>query len=110
MEIDLTQIAAALISLMAGVVTGYIIPWIKAKAGLARWTQLQNVALTAVRSAEQLHDAGLITTKKITWAESQARAALLAQGLTFDDDVITSAIEAAVLIVNRELFTGEAKE
>ena len=61
MNIDITQIAVAIIALLSAVITGFVIPWLKSKIGINNDTMSDNqryllsLAIeTGVKAAEQL--------------------------------------------------------
>ena len=95
--IDMTTVLQALIGLAVAVITAVVIPWIRAKVGEAKWAQLQQIAIVAVHAAEQLYQGSGQGEKKLEHALEQVQLAMKKQGLTFDAEVVKTAIEAAVL-------------
>ena len=91
MTFDVTQIILALIALCGAVVTGVVVPWVKAKTTTAQQEQLGAWVRIAVAAAEQIFAAGNGAEKKkyvVRWLEER--------GIVFDEDTIDAAIEAAV--------------
>lgn len=89
---DITQILLAVIALMGAVVTGVVIPWVRARTTATQRDQLSAWARIAVQAAEQIYaGAGRGEEKK-----AYALAWLAERGLTFDADAVDAAIEAAV--------------
>lgn len=58
MTIDLTEIIVAVIGLCATLITGYVIPWVKAKIGTAKMERLELAVKLGVQAAEQLFGSG----------------------------------------------------
>lgn len=98
-QVDLTQLILAIIGIMAGVVSVYLIPLIKAKLGANKWDQFMKIVSVAVDAAEQL---GLtdVAINKLEYAMQQVKLAMQKQGLTYDDTTIRAAIESLVLQFN----------
>jgi len=96
---NITAIIVTLIGALAAAVSAFVIPYLKAKAGQARWEQFIKIVEVAVNAAEQL---GLtdVVKDKFAYAEDQIGIALEKHGLTYDADTIRAAIEAAVKAVN----------
>jgi len=105
MNIDLTQIAVALIALLTAIVTGFLIPLIKSKLGLdkEKLTENQQMLLklavtTAVKAAEQIY-----TSEEGQKKKSYVLNILAQQGYKIDSASLDAAIEAAVLELHRAL-------
>lgn len=56
--IDFTPLAEAVITLLAAVITIYLIPWIKSRATLEQQTYIRMAVQVAVYAAEKLYGAG----------------------------------------------------
>ena len=97
--VDITKIIVAFLGVLSAVMSAFVIPWIKTKVSAAKWDQLLKIASTAVDAAEQLGLTGMIKSK-YDEAYKQVKIALKAQGLTFDEETIKTAIEAVVLPFN----------
>ena len=94
-QIDLTPLFQAIIALMAALVTGRLLPWIKARTTREQQERLQAITRTLVYAADQLYKTGLVKDRL-----GYVQDGLLARGYTIDRD----AIEASV----REMRWGEA--
>lgn len=109
MQIDLTQIIMAVITLLGAVITKYLIPILKKKL-LSEESKLSDnqrmlVAMaiqTAVRAAEQIYNSDEGAKKK-----AYVQAILRSQGFDVDTGAIDAAIEAAVLELHNQLKAGE---
>jgi hypothetical protein len=91
MEIDMTQVLLALISLLSVVITTFVVPWIKSKTTLTQQEQLVVWVKIAVAAAEQLFALAEGEQKKdyvVNWLKER--------GITFDEAVIDAAVEAEV--------------
>ena len=91
MTFDITQIILAIIALAGTIVTGVLVPWIKAKTTQSQQEQLAQWAKIAVAAAEQIFKSGDGAEKKqyvINWLHER--------GIVFDSDMVDAAIEAAV--------------
>ena len=105
MNIDLTQIILAVITLIGALLTKYIIPILKSKL-LSEESKLSEnqrmlVALaikTAVTAAEQLYKSDEGEKKK-----QYVLALLRSQGFDVDTSAMDAAIEAAVLELHNKL-------
>ena len=104
-QIDLTQIAVAIIALLSALVTRFVIPWLKSKTGINidKMTENQQYLLklainTAVKAAEQLYNSDEGQKKK-----AYVVGILEAQGFSIDSSAVDAAIEAAVLELHRGL-------
>lgn len=92
MQIDITQIAIALIGLIGAVVSAVVIPWIRSKTTVAQQEQLMAWVQIAVAAAEMLYTGSGRGEEKREYVE----AWLAERGITYDKDTIRAAIEAAV--------------
>ena len=92
MMFDVTEILLAVIALLSAIVTGVVIPWVRAKTTLAQRQQLTAWVSIAVQAAEQLYKgSGRGQEKKeyvVAWLNER--------GITFDEETVDAAIEAAV--------------
>lgn len=105
MNIDMTQIILAIIALLSAIVTGFLIPLLKAKllsenSKLSKTQQdlLMLAVTTAVTAAEQLYRSDEGQQKK-----AYVLAILKQQGFDVDSAAIDAAIEAVVLELHEEL-------
>lgn len=99
--IDLTEIATAALSLLAALITAYVLPWIKAKLGAQRYENALMVTRTMVEAAEQIFKGPGRGAEKVAYVQRQ----LAARGITFDKD----AVEAAVYELGGTLMSEEIK-
>ena len=105
MNIDLTQIALLIISLIGTILTTFVVPWLKSKIDINNGVVTENqVAMfklaidTAVKAAEQLFNSEEGQKKK-----SYVLSILQSQGYEIDGSAIDAAIEASVLELHRQL-------
>ena len=93
MNIDLTPIANAVITLVALLITTFLIPWLKAKAGAEKFAEIEKWTRVAVNAAEMIYkESGMGETKK-----QYVINYLKAKGYALDLDTVETLIEAAVL-------------
>lgn len=105
MNIDLTQIALALIALISAVLTTFVIPLLKSKLDVenGKITENQSNMLrlaitTAVTAAEQLYKSDEGQKKK-----AYVLSLLEQQGYPINSSAVEAAIEACVLELHNEL-------
>lgn len=91
MTIDLTSIIQAVIALVAAVLTGFVIPWIKSKLDDRQYEMFAMLVRTGVYAAEQL-----FTSEQ--WKEKKAYVVdlLKENGYTADVTAVDALIEATV--------------
>lgn len=99
-QIDLTAIITAIIGLMATIISGYLIPFIKAKIGVAKYEQLTMVVSTLVEAAEQIYGDGG-GKDKLKWVQNQ----LEIRGFAYD----RAEVEAAVYQLG-QMFTATLED
>ena len=96
--IDITPIINAVITVLAAVISVYLIPWIKSKTTAAQRAELVAWAKIGVLAADQLYTGqGRGPEKK-----QYVLDFLEDKGLTLDEESINNAIEAAVKQLNTE--------
>ena len=95
---DLTPIVNAVITLIAAIVTTFLIPWIKSKIDAAKLAQIVEWVGIAVRAAEQIYNESGMGEKK----KQYVLDFLADKGLTLDPNSINAMIEAAVKNLNIE--------
>lgn len=88
---DYTILVQAIITLAATLITAYLVPYIKAKAGTAKYDRAMQMVRVAVRAAEQLYGAGK-GDEKLKYVENR----LLEQGIKIDLADIKDMIESEV--------------
>lgn len=89
--IDLTPVFQAVIALLAALVTGRLIPWIKSKTTIQQQAYLSSLVRTLVYAAEQLFSA-VQGKEKLAYVEK----GLLELGYSLDTSYISSLIESEV--------------
>lgn len=95
---DLTPIVNAVITLIAAIVTTFLIPWIKSKIDAAKLAQIVEWVGIAVRAAEQIYNESGMGEKKKQYVLNF----LADKGFTLDLNSINAMIEAAVKELNIE--------
>ena len=98
---DLTPIVNAVITLIAAIVTTFLIPWIKSKIDAAKLAQIVEWVGIAVRAAEQIYNESGMGEKK----KQYVLDFLADKGFTLDPNSINAMIEAAVKNLNIEQNT-----
>ena len=91
MTIDLTQIILAIITLIGGIITRYLIPWIKSKLTDHQYDTLTTLVRVGVFAAEQL-----FSTQE--WKEKKEYVVNLLKenGYSVDETAVDALIEATV--------------
>lgn len=92
---DYTVLIQAIITLAATLITAYLIPLVKEKAGVAKYERAMQMVKVAVCAAEQLFGAGK-GEEKLQYVEKR----LLEQGVKIDVAAIREMIEAEVYKMN----------
>lgn len=95
---DLTPIVNAVITLIAAIVTTFLIPWIKSKIDAAKLAQIVEWVGIAVRAAEQIYNESGMGEKK----KQYVLDFLADKGFTLDPNSVNAMIEAAVKNLNIE--------
>ena len=95
---DLTPTVNAVITLIAAIITTFLIPWIKGKIDAAKLAQIVEWVGIAVRAAEQIYNESGMGEKK----KQYVLDFLASKGFTLDPDSINAMIEAAVKNLNIE--------
>lgn len=88
MTIDLTDIINAFLVLLATIITGYLVPWLKANVTLKRREQLASIVETFVFAAEQIYGSG--------WGQGKlehVKRKLKEQGYTVDIELIEATVK-----------------
>ena len=88
MVIDLTEIIKAFIALLAAVITGFLVPYIKAKTTAEQRAKIVALIKAGVLAAEQIYKADGIGAKKLEYVRNY----LMRNGYEVD----TTEIEAVV--------------
>ena len=92
---NITQILLGVIIIIGGLVSVFVIPYIRTHMTSEQITILTGIAQTVVYAAEKIFGAKM-GADKLAYALNLAKALLAKKGLTFDEDVIRAAIEAQV--------------
>lgn len=104
-SIDLTPIIQAVVALLAAITSVFVIPWIKGKVGEQRMEEFLRWVDIAVAAAEQLY-ASTEGDKKKDYVINFLRG----KGLTFSEEDVDNAIEAAVNKLHNELYGQTSRE
>ncbi|MDR2505261.1 MAG: phage holin family protein [Oscillospiraceae bacterium] len=89
--IDLTTILMGLITILAGAITKFLIPWMQVHTSKAQQEKLKLASEILVYSAERMFDTGE-GEQKLKYVQDL----LQKQGFTMDMNTIRAAIESAV--------------
>ena len=90
LAVDLTPIANALIALLAALITGFLIPWIRNHISTQKFALIQNWVAVAVAAAEQQKHLNNHSKKEY------AVNFLMGKGIKLDSNALDAMIEAAV--------------
>jgi type II secretory pathway pseudopilin PulG len=90
--IDVTPIFNALITLLAGLITAFVIPWLKARLTAQQQQNAAHWAAVLVAAAEQMFTGTGRGEEKLKWVEVE----LARKGYTLDTAQIRALIEAQV--------------
>ncbi len=94
--IDLTDVVAAIITLLCALISAFLIPYLKAKFDTEKLAKIQTWVNAAVEAAEMIYKgAGRGEEKK-----AYVKACLEAHGYALDVDEIENLIESAVYDLN----------
>ena len=96
-NINLTPVLTALISLIAALITCYVIPVLKGKISAQTWAEIVKWIKIAVQAAEQMKKVGLLTYDKKNYVIEFIKS----KGFKIDGDELNAAIEAAVYELNK---------
>lgn len=105
MEINVTVIIEAVISLCAALVSVFLIPWVKKKIGAERMAEFLRWVDIGVAAAEQLFTTDATKAKKEFVLEF-----LNEKGVVFNEWEIDAAIEAAVIKLHTQLYGQTTKD
>lgn len=94
MEVDLTQIAGILVTLLSAVMGGILFPLIRSKVSVAQWELIKEFAVAGVQAAEILLGAGN-GKEKFEQAKRYIEQQCKKYGIKMDADAIQVAIENA---------------
>jgi len=110
-QIDLTQICVALISLAGAILTGFLIPLVKSKLTASQQEKLRMWISVGVAAAEQLSKTGVIQKSE---RKKYVVEILNKNGFTVDFDQLDASfdamIEAAVYDLPNKITNSEVKK
>lgn len=86
--IDLTSVAAALLGLLATLLTAYVLPWLKAKLGAEQYNNTMSIIRILVKAAEKIFTGPGRGGEKLDYVKREMEK----RGMTYDE----SKVEAAV--------------
>ena len=96
--IDLTGLFEAIIALIAALITAFLIPYLKRKAGAEKFETIKSWVTVAVQAAEMIfRETGMGEQKK-----AYVIAFLNEKGYDLDYDTLSNLIESAVLELNNK--------
>ena len=106
MEVDITIIVEAIISLCAALISAFLIPWVKEKIGAEKMSDFLRWVEIAVAAAEQVFESDATQAKK-----EYVLDFLDEKGIVYDPFSVDVAIEAAVIKLHAQLYGtgGEAQ-
>lgn len=96
---NITQILLGVIILIGGLVSLFVVPYLRAHVSTEQLSMLAGIAQTVVFAAEKIFGAKM-GEDKLAYALNLANKLLEKKGLKFDADVIRAAIEAQVQQLN----------
>lgn len=99
--INFTPVLQASISLCAALITAFLIPWLKTKAGQERTERLFKMTGIAVRAAEQMFET---SGEKLDYVLKYLKE----RGFDVSADELRATVEAAVYEMNRAVQTVDA--
>lgn len=102
MNYDITPIIHSVITLLAALVSVFVIPFIKGKVGAQNMSELLAWIEIAVKAAEQLYTSADGEMKK-----QYVLTFLANKGFDINGEEIENAIEAAVLDIHNKLYGTE---
>ena len=104
--VDLTQVIVALIGLLTAVLTGFLVPLIRAKIDESKaklseqeLAMISELAKIAVKAAEQIYTGTGMGAKKKEYVQKF----LAENGYVLDETAVDIAIEAAVLELKQQM-------
>jgi hypothetical protein len=103
---DLTPLVNAMVTLMAGIVTMVLAPWLRSKYSAQQLSNAASWASILVAAAEQMYAGSGRGAEKLTWVQTQ----LAAKGWRLDMEEVRALIEAEVLSLKAQAFHSPAYE
>lgn len=105
MEVNVTVIIEAIISLCAALISAFLIPWVKKKIGAEKMAEFLRWVDIGVAAAEQVFTSDATQAKKEFVLEF-----LHEKGVVFNEWEVDAAIEAAVIKLHAQLYGQTVKE
>lgn len=102
-NIDITPIIEAVITLIAAVITVFIIPWIKSKVSTAKLQNLKEWAALGVNAAEALYKGTKLGKDKREYVEKYLKDLCEKNGYKYNDVEIRIALEDAWRNMTKEM-------
>ncbi len=94
--VDITPVVNAVIALCAAIISAFVIPWLREKAGRERLERLYRLTEIAVNAAEQLYGSAAGMEKR-----QYVLDFLNARGYKLTVEELSGALEAAVFQMNK---------
>ena len=91
--IDLTPVFNAIITLMAALITAFVIPWLKRKISAEKMAEIKKWTKIAVEAAEMIFKGSNLGQTKKAYVSNYLKE----KGYTLDEDSIEALIESTVL-------------
>ena len=105
-NINITELANALIAVICVIISTFLIPWIKSKANKEQLDTLTKWVEIAVNAAEQIYRGPGQGDQKLKYVANFLKG----KGYTLDDASIKTAIEAAVRRISLEIGDKDSGE
>lgn len=104
MEVNITLIVEAIITLCAALISVFFIPWVKKRVGAEKMDEFLRWVDIGVAAAEQLFTAQATQVKKEFVVEF-----LREKGFVYNEWEVDAAIEAAVIKLHNQLYGQTVK-
>lgn len=104
------NIIRLVIMILCGVITTFIVPYIKSKIGTEKLTQIMSWVDIFVRAAEQIVEGSGKGEEKLTLVTTWVKEKAATLGVTLTDDDIRVLIEDAVNVLNTSTVTETKTE
>ena len=103
--VDLTNLLQALLAVLCSIITGYLVPWLKAKAGREKQEMVSAAVDIAVSAAQQLYETHVISDRL-----DYACKWLNQRGIIVDRAQVEAGVRRYKANSLTELIGAEAKE
>ena len=98
MTIDVTSIITAIIGVLgtifAGLLTTYLVPWLKSKFTANQLSVISGLIINGVKAAETLFPASGAGTKKFNYVMDSIKSFCTAHHITFDETTVKNEIQS----------------